>query len=200
MNVVIIDMTSWFTTIHAARKCYDSLNKSDSYFAGGIGSKDTALLCSLARMGHESVFEHKKITFDIDGISRACLQELVRHRTFAFSVKSTRYTLDELKDCENVSKFLVEIPDEELQIASELALEDVRDALRRGVPKDIAKMGLPENFKTSLVMTCDFRNLMNFLNLRLSSKAHYEIKELAEIIKSLLDPVAFKIYGEWRTN
>jgi len=47
---------------------------------------------------HASTIEHINYTFDIDGISRACLQELARHRHQSLSVKSSRYTLGELKN------------------------------------------------------------------------------------------------------
>jgi len=46
---------------------------------------------------HASTLEHVSYNFDIDGISRACLAELSRHRISSFSVKSSRYTLNELK-------------------------------------------------------------------------------------------------------
>lgn len=42
---------------------------------------------------HDSITEHAVFQFDIDGISRLCLQELVRHRMASPTVKSTRYTL-----------------------------------------------------------------------------------------------------------
>ena len=47
---------------------------------------------------HASTIEHLVYSFDIDGISRAVLQELARHRIASYTVKSTRYTLKELKD------------------------------------------------------------------------------------------------------
>jgi hypothetical protein len=47
---------------------------------------------------HASILEHVTYNFSIEGISRACLQELARHRMASLSVKSTRYTLKELKD------------------------------------------------------------------------------------------------------
>ena len=47
---------------------------------------------------HSSTIEHLNYSFDIDGISRAVLQELARHRIASYTVKSTRYTLKELKD------------------------------------------------------------------------------------------------------
>ena len=47
---------------------------------------------------HASTIEHLSYNFDIDGVSRALLQELARHRIASYSVKSTRYTLKELRD------------------------------------------------------------------------------------------------------
>ena len=45
--------------------------------------------------------EHTSYSFDISGISRACLQELVRHKVASYTIKSSRYTLQELKDEES---------------------------------------------------------------------------------------------------
>ena len=46
----------------------------------------------------EYLIDHIFYNFHIEGISRACLQEMMRHRHRASpSVKSTRYTLKELK-------------------------------------------------------------------------------------------------------
>ena len=64
-----------------------------------IGHKDLALLDRVGNQFHHgSILEHVSFYFFIDGISRACLQELVRHRMASLSVKSSRYTLKELKD------------------------------------------------------------------------------------------------------
>src|SRR5574344_2133501 len=53
---------------------------------------------------HNSTVEHISYSIDIDGISRACLQELARHRIASYTVKSTRYTLKELLKESNLSK------------------------------------------------------------------------------------------------
>ena len=61
---------------------------------------------------HASTIEHLSYTFDIDGVSRALLQELARHRIASYSVKSTRYTLKELKnDVSSLSSFKVYLVD-----------------------------------------------------------------------------------------
>ena len=41
--------------------------------------------------GHESVLEHWSATFAIEGISRACSHQLVRHRVASYSQQSQRY-------------------------------------------------------------------------------------------------------------
>ena len=46
---------------------------------------------------HASTIEHLSYSFDIEGISRACLQQVSRHRIASYTIKSTRYTLQELK-------------------------------------------------------------------------------------------------------
>lgn len=64
-----------------------------------IGPKDLALIDRVGnQFHHASILEHIAFNFFIDGISRACLQELARHRIASLSVKSSRYTLKELKD------------------------------------------------------------------------------------------------------
>lgn len=64
-----------------------------------IGPKDLALIDRVGnQFHHASILEHMSFNFFIDGISRACLQELARHRIASLSVKSSRYTLKELKD------------------------------------------------------------------------------------------------------
>ena len=45
----------------------------------------------LKSCGHETPLEHLTFTFAIEGISRACSHQLVRHRLASFSQKSQRY-------------------------------------------------------------------------------------------------------------
>jgi len=53
---------------------------------------------------HSSTIEHLNYSFDIDGISRAVLQELARHRIASYTVKSTRYVLS--KELKNEKPFI----------------------------------------------------------------------------------------------
>ena len=165
---------------------------------------------------HASTIEHLNYTFDIDGISRALLQELARHRMASLSVKSTRYTLKELKDeepfvslnhsgkmlgisvgaKERALKYIVPTQNEEVRNASIYALENLRVLLSKGVPNDTAKYCLPESYKTSLVLTVNARSLQNFLSLRTSKAALWEIRDLAnEIFKQLPEDHRFLFEG-----
>lgn len=45
----------------------------------------------LANIGHESPLEHVSFTFAIEGISRACTHQIVRHRIASYSQQSQRY-------------------------------------------------------------------------------------------------------------
>jgi thymidylate synthase (FAD) len=131
-------------------------------------------------------------SFDIDGISRACLQELARHRIASYSVKSSRYTLKELKNEEEFttydynydrpSKYVVLTGYDVVDVAIIQALNGLREALQDGIANDEAKYCLPEAYKTSLVMTINARSLQNFLELRSSSAALWEIRLLAQAI------------------
>lgn len=139
---------------------------------------------------------HLNYSFTIHGISRALLQELARHRTSSLSVKSTRYTLKELKKAEPFSwihgsaaikkralQFLVPSGESLVDIASIKALEELRRVLVSGVSNDRAKYCLPEAYKTGLTWTTNAANLQNFLSLRINHRhALWEIVQLAENI------------------
>ncbi len=74
----------------AAKLCY-----SDSGIGGLYDNltdeKAADFVDMLASLGHESPIEHVTFTFGIEGISRACSHQLVRHRLASYSQKSQRY-------------------------------------------------------------------------------------------------------------
>lgn len=77
-------------TAMAGKGCYDS------YGADGRNIDDH--IRGLINSRHGSVLEHANITLFIEGISRGCSHEVVRHRAgFAYSQRSTRYVNED--DC-----------------------------------------------------------------------------------------------------
>ncbi|RAX54056.1 thymidylate synthase (FAD) [Helicobacter sp. 16-1353] len=93
MKVTLLHYTPIYICSHAIRTCWQSFSKGDCG-----GEKDLELIDRVGnKFKHASTLEHLYYNFYIQGISRACLQELARHRIASLSVKSTRYTLKELK-------------------------------------------------------------------------------------------------------
>ena len=80
------------------------------------------------------------------------------------------------------SKYIVLTGDEDVDNMSILALENVRIMVQEGKPNDVSKYCMPECFKTSLVMTINARSLQNFLELRSSKHALWEIQLLARAL------------------
>ena len=172
MVVTLLHATPLLLADHAIGKCWNKESKDVGH-----------MIERMDRVGnkykHSSTLEHINYTWDIDGISRCCLQELARHRHQSLSVKSTRYTLKELKDSVDFEDFFVLTGDEEVDNASWNAVWNVSDLLKRGVSNDIAKYAIPESYKTSLVSTMNMRGLQNFLALRTNKAALWEIQQLA---------------------
>lgn len=189
--------------VNGIRTCYSSFGNSDSYFddIGNyvLGDKDKALISKIISSGHHSVLEHQSYTFYIEGMSRGCLQELSRHRIgVSPSVKSTRYTLKQLKNEEpfidyiindkstttimhhdRAKKYIVYTDDSYVDNFSIKALENIRLVVDSNTPNDIAKYCLPESFKTSGQYTFNARSLIHLFELRMSPRALKEFRELA---------------------
>ena len=93
IKVTLLHNTPLYIASLGARTCWDSFDKSDT-IDEIIGSRDLDLLDRVVNQYHHaSIAEHISFNFFIDGISRACLQEVSRHRHTSLSVKSSRYVL-----------------------------------------------------------------------------------------------------------
>lgn len=201
MKVELLQHTSLNVCARAIRTCWDSHDKSDNG-----GEKDLELIDRVGnKHKHSSTLEHLSYTFYISEVSRALLQELSRHRMASLSVKSTRYTLKELKDEEDIitigrhcdqiidaatwdraRKYLVFTGVLSVDNKSITALYNLQQELKSGTSNDKAKYCLPESYKTELTWTINARSLQNFLNLRSSKAALWEIRNLAYAIYDVL--------------
>lgn len=158
----------------AASVCYDK-----------EASDPEKLVKMLYRNGHHSVFEHVWFTFKVDGISRACSHQLVRHRKCSFTQRSQRY-------CEEDGFGFVEPHfEDEAQMAlfrGEMdQICDVYDSLMNlSVKAEDARMVLPNACETVVVFSCDLRELMHMANERMCRRAQWEIREMMQIIKELV--------------
>lgn len=225
MNIKLLHYSPLWLCSHAVHMSHDNHDKSDTLHddeygtmqAGRLtpceaGDKDKELIYRIGnKFKHKSVLEQLVYWFDIDGISRACLQELARHRTARLTVKSSRYTLKELKEeepfvnwltnslinIEKASKYFVMTGDIPVDYSTQYSLGLLQYRIQKGTSNDIAKYCLPEAFKTRLQWQIDGRNLQNFLELRTSKDALWEIRELANNIYRALPEDHKYLYKEY---
>ena len=193
MEVKLLFHTPLSICVSAGRTCWQSQERGGCYPipTDEIIEADKEFLDRiLNKHKHGSVGEHLSYNFAIEGISRACLQELARHRHASLSVKSSRYTHKELKSEENIravaSKYIVMSGDKRVDECSILALENLQKLLLEGITNDLAKYAMPECYKTALAWSVNARALQNFLSLRSSKSALWEIRNLAYALFEVL--------------
>jgi len=183
----------------AVGKCWDMPSKNDSHM---LKRMDRVV----NQNRHGSVSEHLAITWDVSKVSRALLMEFSRHRVgTSLSVESTRYTLNKLKDLpafegRNYGKarnYLHMTGNVKVDNRSIAALNALQEVVKAGVPNDEAKYCMPEAFLTTFITTMNVRSFKHFYELRSSSAALKEIRELAEAMYEILpEEVKFLIRKE----
>ena len=133
----------------------------------------------------ESVLEHITLTYSVKGLSRACLQELARHRHISLSVESTRHTLR--KNVNNPEWWYKAI--EGMSEDSFRAYMTIKKKFLTGLFADIAdarddevKYFLPEMWPTNLILTSNIRELRHIIKLRTNPAALNEFRVLAYLL------------------
>jgi len=143
---------------------------------------------------------HTIITLRFKNISRALLQEIVRHdHLLSPTIKSTRYTLKELKnenkfklskftkeDLDKISKYIVLTGNNKVDLNNIKILNIIRDNLLQNISNDISKYNLSEAYKTEGVFTLPLSNIKNIIKLRTSKDALWEFQRLANELKTLI--------------
>jgi len=179
MRVTLIQATAEpiKTIAQIASICYDSDPKNP-----------LALVKHLYNNGHHSVFEHIYFTFKIEGISRACSHQLVRHRHCSFTQRSQRYCSED--GFSYIMPESIEQVDETGGFASfiDVVAAHYSELTALGVPNEDARMVLPNACATSLYLSCNLRELIHICNERLCTKAQWEIRNLVKEMVALVDP------------
>ena len=154
--------------------CYDSTPKSS-----------LSLVNHLYKNGHHSVFEHVYFTFKIEGISRACSHQLVRHRMATFTQRSQRYCSED-----DFFPVLAKALDNDKDVMSCLnTIKECYTKLRdKGVANEDARYILPNACDTQIIMSLNLRELMHLANERLCVRAQTEIRELVAEMCKQVDP------------
>lgn len=187
--------------VAAAAKTCTSSKSIDEIYNSLTEESIEKLIDNVIASGHHSVLEHASYTFAIEGVSRALLAQLTRHRIgVSFSVRSQRYvsmedlTPDDLLDTTNhTNNDYLDFRD-----TFEDALKAYKALIKKGAAKEDARMVLPNATPTSLVMTMNAREIYHFCGLRMCSRAQTEIRILANHICTIcqdVDPLLFKKLG-----
>ena len=203
--------------LSAIRTCYSPNKPSEivakeggKYFGkaatdGEGGTDADRLIRMIMRSGHLSTVEHLTFTFAIEGVSRALLAQLTRHRVgFSFSVQSQRYV--KLGSGDKSGGMVYVLPEkvtEEIEANWHLddyypdtnALEIFDEAMQQaqryydllreaGVPAEDARAVLPNAAACNLVLTGNLRALLDFYSKRRKGRGgQHEITELAEALR-----------------
>lgn len=139
------------------------------------------------KSGHHSVLEFVDFTFHIEGVSRALLAQITRHRVASFAVRSQRYVSEDNfkyvtpKDIFNNPE-AADIYDKTMKCinTSYLKLQEL------GIKNEDARMVLPNSCETVLEVKMNGRELIHFMNERLCNRAQWEIRELANKMKQCI--------------
>lgn len=160
----------------AASNCYDS-----------TPSTDGKILTHCIKSGHTSVTEFCTFTFHIEGVSRALLAQLTRHRHAGYAVQSQRYV------SKNNFKYVIPPTIQNNQAACDKFLDlmgQIREVYQElqamDIPNEDVRYVLPNACDTVIEVTMNLRALMNFMNERLCMCAQWEIRQLAQEMKRLV--------------
>lgn len=181
----------------AARLCYSPKGAAE-LLEDFTPEKVEGFVRKLVSLGHESPMEHVCFTFGIEGISRACSHQLVRHRIGAsYSQKSQRYVRE--KQFDYVLPPTIEAsPELTGKFKATMArLQGVyEELLAAGIPAEDARFVLPNAASTSLVLTMNVRSLWHFFELRCCQRAQWEIRNLAYEMRRLVRGVAPLLFAK----
>lgn len=188
----------------AAKLCYSPAGVGE--LREKIEAKDQATFVEkLASIGHLSPAEHISFTFGIEGISRACTHQLVRHRVASYSQQSQRYV--------KADQFDFIIPpsiknDPALVREFEKCMAEAQESYSR-VLKRLEELGykgedgrqdarylLPNAAETKIIVTMNARELLHFFRVRCCNRAQWEIREMSERMLALAKQVAPTIFAK----
>lgn len=185
------------TVVAAIRQCYSAVGAKELKQKTSEETRKR-LIGQILASGHTSTVEHASFTFAIEGISRACSHQLVRHRLASYSMQSQRYVDLTKKGVEYVMPPAIKAK-KELAKAYEKIMADAEkkyaELIGRGINPEDARMVLPAATETKLVVTMNTRSLWNFFQQRCCLRAQWEIRALAMAMLSEVKKVAPELFA-----
>ena len=178
----------------AARTSYLSFDKQKE-------GSEKKFIRMLIKRGHYSVLEHAHATFRISGVSRAFTHQLVRHRLCSFTQQSQR-NVDE-------SNFIyieppsIENKPEAHKIFNEFieyARKTYKKLIEIDIPKEDARYVLPNATESQIVITANLREWRHIIELRGSSHAQWEIRNVVIEILKILKKFAPTVFEDFEID
>lgn len=192
---------------YAGRICYMSQRNP--------ANRSTAeYLANIKRQGHGSVLEHAVYVLLLEGISRSCSHELVRHRAgFGYSQLSQRY-VDEshaafvLPPALLGEAALEDAWQQQVAAAQQAYVEAVGALMerfawvpdkihRRKMAREAARSVLPNATEVKIVVSANARAWRTMLELRCAEGAELEIRRLAVAVLRVLQREAASLFSDF---
>ena len=191
----------------AGRLCYMSQHNP-------AGRTTAEYLRNILRQGHGSLCEHATSEMMIEGISRSCSHELVRHRAgWGYSQLSQRY-VDEshaafvmppavLGDDRLEAEWTAQVEAAQTAYVAAVELLMARYAWiddkihRRKMAREAARSVLPNATEVKIVASANVRAWRTMLELRLGEGAELEIRRMAVACLRLLQREAPALFGDF---
>lgn len=184
------------TVAAAARLCYSPSGVDE--ILEKLGPEGVERFLSRIRgLGHLSPFEHASFTFGVEGVSRICLNQVVRHRIASYSQQSQRYVRE--------SQFDYVIPpsiegNSEARAIFEEQMGTIQAAYNRlvalGIHQEDARYLLPGGCESKIVITMNARELLHFFELRTCQRAQWEIRRMAQEMLRLVKKAAPGLFAD----
>jgi thymidylate synthase (FAD) len=196
MNVTLISYTPQpeRTVAMAARLCYSPIGATE-LAANMSDCQVGSLVEKIADLGHLSTFEHVNFTFAIEGVSRVLSHQLVRHRIASYSQQSQRYV--KAHDFDYIIPPSVAANAKATEHFKKL-MDQIRDTynglIELGVQQEDARYVLANATETKIVVTMNARSLLHFFQLRCCTRAQWEIRQLANLMRQEVRQVAPRLF------
>jgi thymidylate synthase (FAD) len=195
------------TVAMAAKLCYSPSDIGS--LKEKIEAKDQkAFVEKLVKMGHMSPIEHASFTFAIEGISRACSHQLVRHRLASYSQQSQRYVSEEtgfdyvippiIKEDKELKKYFENFMSEAQKAYNHIVKRLNEKGVKGESANQDARFVLPNAAETKIIVTMNARELLHFFRMRCCNRAQWEIRQMSEEMLKLakkVSPVIFEKAG-----
>ncbi len=183
----------------AGRLCYAPVSAAE--LTETMSDDDVArLVRGLVASGHHSALEHASFTFAVDGVSRACTHQLVRHRVASYNQQSQRYVNFSHGDAfvvppsvaanHEAEEVFVRAMSHAREAYDQLVELGMAEGRSRESAQEDARFVLPNAAESKIVVTMNARELRHFFAVRCCNRAQWEIRALAWELRGLVKQVA----------